>query len=56
MKVLKGTFRNHLSKLDLTGLGRSLTISNVTTINTHADTQRHTHTLYRVYIVKLIDV
>lgn len=51
MKVLKGTFGNHLSKLDLTGLGRSLPISNVTAINTHTDTQRQTHTRYTGFIL-----
>lgn len=49
MRDLKGTFRNHFSKPDLTGLGRPLKISNVTAINTHTEayTQRHIHSYMR---------
>lgn len=50
MKVLKGTFENQLSKLDLTGPGRPFAISNVTAINTHRGI--HTHMLTGVILLK----
>ena len=48
MKVLKGTFRDHLSKVDLTGLGRPLAISNVIAINTHIHTDTYAHPLTHI--------